>query len=140
MDDTHTHAPGARGLTPLLAALTALTALSIDMSLPALPQLQQAFGASVSSAQLTLSIFLLGFALGQLVCGPASDRRGRRPVLLAGLGLFALAGLACAASTSLPVLVACRFLQGAGASVGPVIARAVVRDYYDARRGAAVLS
>jgi MFS family permease len=61
------------------------------MSLPALPQLQQTFRAGVSSAQLTLSIFLLGFASGQVVCGPVSDRRGRRPVLLAGLGLFALA-------------------------------------------------
>lgn len=81
-------------LTPLLAALTALMALSIDMSLPALPQVQQVFDAGVSSAQLTLSIFLLGFALGQVVCGPVSDRRGRRPVLLAGLGVFALAGLA----------------------------------------------
>lgn len=136
----HAFEPNARVLTPLLAALTALTALSIDMSLPAMPQLQETFQAGVSSAQLTLSIFLLGFALGQLVCGPVSDRRGRRPVLLVGLGLFALAGLACASSTSLPMLVACRFLQGVGASVGPVIARAVVRDYYDARRGAAVLS
>lgn len=139
-ETTHAFEPNARVLTPLLAALTALTALSIDMSLPALPQLQETFQAGVSSAQLTLSIFLLGFALGQLVCGPISDRRGRRPVLLVGLGLFALAGLACASSTSLQMLVACRFLQGVGASVGPVIARAVVRDYYDARRGAAVLS
>jgi MFS transporter, DHA1 family, multidrug resistance protein len=139
-DDSHISEPKAPFLTPLLAAMTALTSLSIDMSLPAMPQLQQTFRAGVSSVQLTLSVFLLGFALGQVVCGPVSDRRGRRPVLLAGLGLFALAGLACAASGSLPMLVACRFLQGVGASVGPVIARAVVRDYYDARRGAAVLS
>jgi DHA1 family bicyclomycin/chloramphenicol resistance-like MFS transporter len=139
-DSTRLSEPNARVLTPLLAALTALTSLSIDMSLPAMPQLQQTFRVGVSSVQLTLSVFLLGFALGQVVCGPISDRKGRRPVLLAGLGLFALAGLACASSTSLPMLVACRFLQGMGASVGPVIARAVVRDYYDARRGAAVLS
>lgn len=139
MNRTHSE-PSVRVLTPLLAALTALTSLSIDMSLPAMPQLQQTFHAGVSSAQLTLSVFLLGFALGQVVCGPVSDRRGRRPVLLAGLGLFALAGLACASSTSLPMLIGFRFLQGVGASVGPVIARAVVRDYYDARRGAAVLS
>lgn len=136
----HTSAPNSKALTPLLAALTALTALSIDMSLPALPQLQQTFRAGVSSAQLTLSIFLLGFALGQVVCGPVSDRRGRRPVLLVGLGLFSLAGFACASSVSLPMLIGFRLVQGVGASVGPVIARAVVRDYYDARRGAAVLS
>jgi DHA1 family bicyclomycin/chloramphenicol resistance-like MFS transporter len=140
MESTNNHEPNARFLTPLLAALTALTSLSIDMSLPAMPQLQQTFHVGVSSAQLTLSVFLLGFALGQVVCGPASDRWGRRPVLLAGLGLFALAGLACASSASLSMLVGFRFLQGVGASVGPVIARAVVRDRYDARRGAAVLS
>ncbi|HEX8560746.1 MAG TPA: multidrug effflux MFS transporter [Pyrinomonadaceae bacterium] len=127
-------------LTVMLAALTGLTALSIDMSLPAMPQLQRAFDVGVSSAQLTLSIFLVGFALGQVVCGPLSDRYGRRPVLVAGLALFTLAGFACAASTSLPMLLAARFAQGVGASVGPVVARAIVRDRYDSRRGAAVLS
>src|ERR1044072_8427218 len=80
-------------LTLLLAALTGLTSLSIDMSLPSMPELQETFQAGVSSVQLTLSIFLTGFALGQVVCGPASDRWGRRPVLLAGLALFTLAGL-----------------------------------------------
>jgi len=127
-------------MTLLLAALTGLTALSIDMSLPAMPQLQQAFGAGVSSVQLTLSVFLAGFALGQVFCGPLSDRFGRRPVLVAGLALFTVAGFVCAASTSLHMLVAFRFVQGMGASVGPVVARAVVRDRFDARRSAAVLS
>jgi len=120
-------------LTLLLATLTALTSLSIDMSLPSMPQLQETFGASVSSVQLTLSIFLAGFALGQVFCGPLSDRWGRRPVLLAGLALFTIAGLVCASSTSLGMLVAARFLQGAGASVGPVVARAIVRDRFDDR-------
>jgi DHA1 family bicyclomycin/chloramphenicol resistance-like MFS transporter len=127
-------------LTLLLAALTGLTALSIDMSLPAMPQLQQTFAAGVSAVQLTLSIFLAGFAVGQVVCGPLSDRWGRRPVLLAGLALFTLAGLVCAGSTSLTMLVAARFVQGVGASVGPVVARAIVRDRFDSRRAAAVLS
>jgi DHA1 family bicyclomycin/chloramphenicol resistance-like MFS transporter len=124
----------------LLAALTGLTALSIDMSLPAMPQMQRAFQAGTASVQLTLSLFLLGFAIGQLVCGPLSDRVGRRPVLLGGMALFTLAGLLCAVSTSLPMLVAFRCLQGMGASVGPVVARAMVRDCFDSRRGAAVLS
>lgn len=127
-------------LTLLLATLTGLTSLSIDMSLPAMPQLQEIFGASVSAVQLTLSVFLVGFALGQIVCGPLSDRWGRRPVLLAGLALFTLAGLACALSPSLALLVAARFVQGAGASVGPVVARAIVRDRFDSRRAASVLS
>src|SRR5215207_2875591 len=127
-------------LTLLLASLTGLTALSIDMSLPAMPQLQETFGAGVSAVQLTLSVFLAGFALGQVVCGPLSDRRGRRPVLLAGLALFTLAGLACAGSTSLAMLLAARFVQGAGASVGPVVARAIVRDRFDSGKAASVLS
>src|SRR5215207_9839222 len=127
-------------LTLLLASLTGLTALSIDMSLPAMPQLQETFSAGVSAVQLTLSVFLVGFALGQIVCGPLSDRWGRRPVLLAGLALFTLAGLACAGSTSLARLVAARFVQGVGASVGPVVARAIVRDRFDSRRAASVLS
>ncbi|HEY0171578.1 MAG TPA: multidrug effflux MFS transporter [Pyrinomonadaceae bacterium] len=127
-------------LTLLLAALTGLTSLSIDMSLPAMPQLQQTFNAGISAVQLTLSIFLAGFALGQIICGPLSDRWGRRPVLLAGLALFTLAGFVCAGSDSLPMLLAARFVQGAGASVGPVVARAIVRDRFDSRRAAAVLS
>lgn len=127
-------------LTFVLAAMTGLTALSIDMSLPAMPQLQRAFGADVASVQLTLSLFLLGFACGQLVSGPLSDRIGRRPVLLAGLALFTVTGVLCAASPSLPLLVLFRCLQGMGASVGPVISRAVVRDRFDSREGSAVLS
>jgi DHA1 family bicyclomycin/chloramphenicol resistance-like MFS transporter len=127
-------------LTLLLAALTGLTSLSIDMSLPAMPQLQHSFNAGVSAVQLTLSIFLAGFALGQVVCGPLSDRWGRRPVLLVGLALFTVAGFVCAGSDSLAMLLAARFVQGAGASVGPVVARAIVRDRFDSRRSAAVLS
>jgi DHA1 family bicyclomycin/chloramphenicol resistance-like MFS transporter len=127
-------------LTLLLATLTGLTSLSIDMSLPAMPQLQETFGAGVTAVQLTLSVFLVGFALGQIFCGPLSDRWGRRPVLLAGLALFTLAGLACAVSPSLALLIAARFVQGAGASVGPVVARAIVRDRFDSRKAASVLS
>lgn len=110
------------------------------MNLPAMPKLQEVFGESVSTVQLTLSLFLSGFAIGQLICGPFSDRFGRRPVLLAGLTVFSVAGIACAASTSLAMLVACRFIQGLGASVGPIIARAVVRDCFKSREASGVLS
>ncbi len=127
-------------LVAMLAGLTGITALSIDMSLPAMPQLQRVFGADVGSTQLTLSMFLAGFAVGQLVCGPLSDRVGRRPVLLAGLALFEAAGLACAGSPSLALLVAARFVQGLGASVGPILARAIVRDTFDERDASGVLS
>jgi DHA1 family bicyclomycin/chloramphenicol resistance-like MFS transporter len=129
-----------RPSVPMLAALTGLTALSIDMSLPAMPQLQRSFGAGVGAVQLTLSLFLVGFAAGQLVCGVVADRIGRRPVLLGGLALFALAGLACAASPSLPVLIGLRLVQGVGASVGPILARAIVRDCYAPREASGVLS
>lgn len=129
-----------RSFALLLAALTGLTALSIDMSLPAMPQLQRSFQAGASAVQLTLSLFLLGYALGQLLCGPLSDRLGRRPVLLMGLGVFALAGFACAASRGLALLVAARLVQGLGASSGPILARAIVRDRYESQRAADVLS
>lgn len=131
---------GRRALVAILAGLTGITALSIDLSLPAMPQLQRVFGADVGSTQLTLSMFLVGFAVGQLVCGPLSDRVGRRPVLLAGLALFVAAGLACAASPSLALLVGGRFVQGLGASVGPILARAIVRDSFDERDASGVLS
>jgi DHA1 family bicyclomycin/chloramphenicol resistance-like MFS transporter len=124
----------------ILAGLTGLSALSIDMSLPAMPQLQRTFGASVGAVQLTLSLFLAGFALGQLVCGVVADRIGRRPVLLAGLALFSIAGLACAFSPSLPVLLAGRLVQGVGASVGPILARAIVRDCFSGPAASGVLS
>lgn len=131
---------GSRGFTLILSALTALTSLSIDMNLPALPQLAKVFDASVASIQLTMSLFLLGFALGQLICGPISDRVGRRPVLLGGLFVFAIAGFLCAMGNSLFLLVGARFIQGLGASVGPVLARAMVRDCYDHKEASATLS
>jgi DHA1 family bicyclomycin/chloramphenicol resistance-like MFS transporter len=129
-----------RAFVGMLAGLTGITALSIDMSLPAMPQLQRVFGADVGATQLTLSMFLVGFAVGQLICGPLSDRVGRRPVLLAGLALFVAAGLACASSPSLALLVAGRFVQGLGASVGPILARAIVRDSFEERDASGVLS
>jgi DHA1 family bicyclomycin/chloramphenicol resistance-like MFS transporter len=120
--------------------MTALTALSIDMNLPAMPQFARIFGSDVTTAQLTLSLFLLGFGAGQLICGPLADRYGRRPVLLAGLALYAVAGFLCAASQSLPMLVALRALQGFGASVGPILARAIVRDRFEGKEAVGVLS
>lgn len=133
-------APRPRGLTALIAALTALPALSIDMNLPALPALADGFGVEPGDAQLSIGLFLLGFAAAQLGCGPLSDRFGRRPVLLAGLGLFAAAGLCCGLAPSLPVLLACRVLQGAGACAGTVLARAVIRDLFSGEAAAAKLS
>jgi DHA1 family bicyclomycin/chloramphenicol resistance-like MFS transporter len=135
--------PSAAAAPPstfLLGALTALTALSIDMSLPALPALSRAFHAPPAEAQLTLTLFLIGYAVSQIVCGPLSDAFGRRRVLLAGLVVFTVAGFGCFASRTLPMLIAMRVLQGIGASVGPVVARAMVRDTYDRSHAAVVFS
>lgn len=131
---------GKRSLTLLLACLIGIIALSIDMNLPAMTELQRIFNADVSSVQLTLSLFLIGFAVGQIICGPFSDRLGRKPVLIVGLIVFTLAGVMCAVSYSLPMLIIGRFIQGIGASVGPIIARAIIRDIFNSEEASSVLS
>jgi DHA1 family bicyclomycin/chloramphenicol resistance-like MFS transporter len=123
-----------------LAALTGTTALSIDMSLPAQPTLVREFGVPPEIAQLTLGLFLAGFAAGQLVFGFLSDALGRRRVLLAGLAVYTLAGIACAAAPSIELLLAARIVQGVGSSASPVIARAMVRDTQPAAGAARMLS
>ena len=120
--------------------MTAVTALSIDMSLPAQPALARAFDVPESTAQLTLSLFLVGFAAAQLVTGYLSDVLGRRRVMLGGLVLFTLAGIACASAPSIELLLACRVLQGFGAAAGPVVARAMVRDTQPGAQAARLLS
>ncbi len=120
--------PESIGFTVLLGALAALPPLSIDMGLPAFPALERHFGASALGAGLTLSVFMAGFSVSQLVLGPLSDRIGRRPVLLGGLALYGLAGLLCTAAPTIAVLIACRVVQGACAASGTVMAFAMVRD------------
>jgi DHA1 family bicyclomycin/chloramphenicol resistance-like MFS transporter len=124
----------------LLGALSALAPIAVDMNLPALPLFTSVFRTSPEQVQLTLSVFLLGFAVGQLVYGPFSDRLGRRPVLLFGLSLFAVAGAGCALSASIEQLVAFRLLQGLGACVGPVLARAIIRDLFERQAAARLIS
>ncbi|BDG10199.1 multidrug effflux MFS transporter [Anaeromyxobacter paludicola] len=129
-------APSPRRLTLLLGALSAIGPLSIDMYLPSFPSVARALGTSVAAVQLTLATYLAGLAMGQLAYGPLSDRFGRRAPLLAGLALYAAAGLACAAAPSLAFLAAARFVQALGGCAGLVIARAVVRDRFDVRDSA----
>jgi DHA1 family bicyclomycin/chloramphenicol resistance-like MFS transporter len=125
----------------MMATLMALTALSIDVMLPALPHIRDEFGlADPNRQQLVVTAYLLGFAVGQLFTGPLSDRLGRRPVLLAGLAVYAVAAFACVISTSFAMLLAARLLQGV-ANAGPrIVAIAVVRDLYAGRRMAEVMS
>ncbi len=124
----------------ILTALVAFGPISTDMYLPSLPAMKVDLGASVSEVQLTLSVFLAGFAVSQLVYGPLSDRFGRRPVLLMGVAIYGLASVACFMSTTIEALIFSRFLQAFGACSGPVLGRAIVRDVYGQERAAQVLA
>jgi DHA1 family bicyclomycin/chloramphenicol resistance-like MFS transporter len=132
--------PGSKAWIGILAALNAIVALGVDMSLPAQPTLVATFGTSKETAALTLSLFLGGFAIGQLLVGYVSDALGRRRVLLTGLAVFALAGTACALATSIEMLIVCRIVQGLAASAAPVIVRAMIRDTQPADSAARLLS
>ncbi|MEV0740567.1 multidrug effflux MFS transporter [Streptomyces sp. NPDC050549] len=115
----------------VLGGLTATPPLSMDMYLPALPEVTRALHAPAATVQLTLTACLAGMALGQLVVGPMSDRWGRRRPLLTGLAVYVVATALCAFAPNVESLVAFRLLQGLAGAAGIVIARAVVRDLYD---------
>ena len=124
-------APESRGFTVLLGLLAALPALSIDISAPTLALLPKALATSTTIAELTLSLFMVGFAFGQLGGGRLSDRRGRRPVLLGGLGCYTVAGIACALSPSGSALILFRLMQGIGAGACSVLSFAMVQDLFE---------
>ena len=126
-------------LLALLIAMTAVGPLTLNILTPAMPGLIVTFGADAGTVQLTLSLFLLGMAISQLVLGPLSDRFGRRPVMLAGLVLTVVASFAALAATSIVSLIAARTAQAFGATCGIVIARAVIRDIYDRERSASMI-
>ncbi len=132
--------PESLPVTLLLAACIAFLPLSTDLYLPSLPELTRVFEADVADVQLTLSVFLVGFAVAQLVYGPMSDRFGRRPVLIGGLGLYFLASLACALAPNIEALVAARLFQAIGACSAPVLGRAIVRDVHGRERAAKILA
>ncbi|MFF5280668.1 Bcr/CflA family multidrug efflux MFS transporter [Streptomyces sp. NPDC013171] len=118
-------------VTLVLGGLTALPPLSMDMYLPALPEVTGALRAPAATVQLTLTACLAGMALGQLVVGPMSDKWGRRRPLLTGMAVYVLATAVCALAPSAELLIGFRLLQGLAGAAGIVIARAVVRDLYD---------
>jgi DHA1 family bicyclomycin/chloramphenicol resistance-like MFS transporter len=135
------HMPRFAEFVAMMAALMALTALSIDVMLPALPQMREDFAlADPNRQQLVVATYVFGFAFGQLFHGPLSDWLGRKPVLLAGLAVYALASFGCMAAWSFEVLLAARLLQGAANAAPRVVAVAVVRDVYGGRRMAEVMS
>jgi DHA1 family bicyclomycin/chloramphenicol resistance-like MFS transporter len=124
----------------VLGAFVALGPLTIDMYLPALPTITDELGTTSSAVQLTLTGTLVGLALGQLVLGPLSDTFGRRRPLLVGTAVYVLASVLVLLAPNVAVLGALRVLQGVGAAAGAVIALAVVRDLFDGRAAATMLS
>ena len=124
----------------LLVAMTGIAPISLYMLVPALPVLATSFGRDISIAQMTVSLYMVGIACSQLVMGPLSDRFGRRPVLLAGLGLMVLASVACIFAATLPQLIAARFLQALGGATGMVVSRAIIRDLYRRERISSMIS
>jgi len=133
-----TSAAARRGISfaLLLPLLLAAQPVATDSYLPALPAITRDLGPASAS----LTVFVLAFGFGQLPCGPLSDRFGRRPVLLVGLASYALAALGCALSSGIPMLVACRALQGFSMAAILVCARAAVRDLYPAHEGPHVMA
>jgi len=114
----------------LLVLMTGIAPISLYMLVPTLPVLAKTFDSSISLAQMTVSMYMVGIACSQLVMGPLSDRFGRRPVLLAGMSLMVAASAACVFAENLPQLIAARFFQALGGASGMVISRAIVRDLY----------
>lgn len=132
--------PKSTWVIVLIASLVAMGPLSTDMYLPAFPTLQAYFSSSASEIQLTLSVYILGFAVGQLIHGPLSDQYGRLPVLLVNLLLFMGVSLAMVFVTDIETLIVLRFIQAIGGCAGPVLGRAMVRDIWGAEESARVLS
>jgi DHA1 family bicyclomycin/chloramphenicol resistance-like MFS transporter len=133
--------PGFAEFVAMMAVLMGLTALSIDVMLPALPQIRDEFGlADPNRQQLVVVSYMVGFAAGQLVHGPLSDWLGRKPLLLAGLAIYAAACFACVVVGSFELFLLARCIQGLANAAPRVVGIAVVRDIYGGRRMSEVMS
>lgn len=123
-------APSHRGLIFILGLLSMLTPFAIDMYLPALPVIAKAFGVEPGQVQMTLSAYIMGFAIGQLFYGPMADSLGRKPVILGGTLVFMLAGVACALAQTIEQLTVLRMLHGLSAAASAVVINALMRDTF----------
>jgi DHA1 family bicyclomycin/chloramphenicol resistance-like MFS transporter len=121
----------AQKLAWTLGVMSAFGPFAIDMYLPAFPRIAQDLGTSIGTVQITLAIFLLGLAVGQILWGTLSDHEGRRMPLLCGCLLFSAMAMICATTQSVRVLIVARFFMGLGGSAGVVVSRAIVRDLFE---------
>jgi DHA1 family bicyclomycin/chloramphenicol resistance-like MFS transporter len=124
----------------MLGLLTAIGPFSIDMYLPAFPDIAKGLNASVAQVTLSLSSFFIGISAGQLLYGPLLERFGRKKPLYAGLIIYLLASVGCALATSVNALIVFRFLEALGGCAGLVTARAMVRDLFDVKQNARIFS
>ncbi len=131
---------GSEVIFIIITAFFMLQPLSTDLYLASLPGLAQTFAVPAATVQLTLSMFVVGFGLAQLVVGPLSDKYGRRYVVLAGVAVYALASMVCAASPGIYGLIAARFAQALGCCTAVVIGRAIVRDVYPPEQSVKVIA
>lgn len=123
-------APSHTGLIFILGLLSMLTPFAIDMYLPALPVIAKEFGVEPGQVQMTLSAYIMGFAIGQLFYGPMADSLGRKPVILGGTLVFMLAGVACALAQTIEQLTVLRMLHGLSAAASAVVINALMRDTF----------
>jgi DHA1 family bicyclomycin/chloramphenicol resistance-like MFS transporter len=132
--------PRSAGYVALLVALGSFGSLTMSIYTPVMPSVGADLGAGSDTVKLTLTTYMLGFAIGQLFYGPLSDRYGRRPVLLVGVSFFIVTTLACSLAPSIGSLIGLRVLQGLGAASGAVLSRALTRDAYSAHEMPVVMS
>ena len=122
------------------AFMVAVGPVSMALYTPAMPEIVHAFGTTEAAVKLTLSLYFAGFAFSQLICGPFSDGFGRKPIILAFMTIYLVASVIALFAPSIEVLIAARFLQGAGAAVGIAISRALIRDLFHNDRAARIMN
>ncbi len=127
-------------LSLLLAVVVALTPFAIDMYLPAMPAMASYFATGIDKIEISMPLFLIGFALGQIIGGPVSDNYGRKPIGIAGFSLFTLASVMILFASSIEAIWLLRFIQAFGGGFGAVIAAAIVRDLYDGKDSAKIFT
>jgi DHA1 family bicyclomycin/chloramphenicol resistance-like MFS transporter len=126
-------------LLALLIAMSGVSSVSLNILVPAIPSMAAKFVTDSASVALTVSLYLLGLAAAQLLLGPLSDRLGRRPVVLAGLAIAAVASTVAIFAATITGLIAARVAQSLGAATGQTIGRAIIRDLYDRERAASMI-